>query len=372
MSPRERFLKTLRGEKADRVPIHLLGFNFPNWESIASLRDPARREIAERIFDQTIFTYDVPSYVNRYMVTPPQRIRVVRKIETEEGVTVVSEIDTPKGKLTAVTSRNRMSGNTTWTVKYPVESLEDIERIRSIPWELPKGLRPLDPDELPPDPLGRMVIYTRISSPFVCVAGMMRYEMFLELCATDLDLIKELTAECERRIMDVLEVLLSKPGIDVVWMGGCEWLTPPMASPRIYEELVQEQERRIISRVHAAGALAHIHCHGNVRSTIKLVLERGADYFEPVEPPPDGDITFAEAKKMVGGEMTLGGNIEVRLLEYGEPDEVEMAVKAAFEGGKERMVLQTTEGPLSPLMSERMRINYHRMIDVWEKLSKID
>ncbi len=369
MSPRERFLAALRGEKVDRVPIHLLGFNFSNREQVASLKDPARREIAERIFDQTIFIHSIPSYINRYLVTPPQRIRVVERREDENGLTLVSEIDTPKGRLKAVTSRNKISGNTTWTIKYPVEEMEDIEKIRSIPWELPERLKPLDPETLPPDPDGRRVIYAHISSPFVCVAGMMRYERFLELCATELNLIKELTEECKRRIMDVLDVLLSRPGIDVVWMGGSEWVTPPMGSPRLYEELVQNQEREIIERVHRSGALAHVHCHGNVRSIIELVVERGADYFEPVEPPPDGDITFSEAKKFAAGRMTLGGNIEVRILEYADEDTVERAVRAAFEGGKHRMVLQTTEGVLSPLMSERALANYHRLIDVWEKLS---
>ncbi|RKY05410.1 hypothetical protein DRP77_01000 [Candidatus Poribacteria bacterium] len=77
-------------------------------------------------------------------------------------------------------------------------------------------------------------------------------------------------------------------------------------------------------------------------------------------PDREAIASLAEAKKLVEGRMTLGGN------------EVERAVRAAFEGGKERMVLQTTEGPLAPLMSERMRINYRRMIDVWEELSEID
>jgi len=261
--------------------------------------------------------------------------------------------------------------STTWTIKYPVEDTEDIAKIRSIPWERPKNLSPFDVDTLPADADGRRIIFTRISSPFVCVAGMMKYEYFLTLCATELNLMKELTEECKVRILDVLDVLFTKPGIEVVWMGGCEWLTPPMGSPLLYEKLVQESEREIISRIHRAGALVHIHCHGNVRTTIQSVIARGADYFEPVEPPPDGDITFAEAKSIANGKMTLGGNIESRILECEGEEEVEKATRAAFDGGKQRMVLQTTEGPLTP-MNAQILANYHRMIDVWEELSAID
>ncbi|HIE03232.1 MAG TPA: hypothetical protein EYP61_00575 [Candidatus Latescibacteria bacterium] len=107
-------------------------------------------------------------------------------------------------------------------------------------------------------------------------------------------------------------------------------------------------------------------CHGNVRGTIESVVDRGADYLEPVEPPPDGDITMAEAKEVVRGRMTLGRNIEVRMLEFGDLEEVEAATRAAFEG------LRTTEGPIAPRMSDRMRANYHRMIDVWEELSPME
>ena len=366
MLPRERFLRALRGEPVDRVPLHVLGFNFRDEGQIEILEDPARREVAERIFPHTIWIDSVPSHINRYLVTPPQCIREVERREDRDGETTVREIDTPKGKLRAVTRRDRRT-LTVWTVKYPVEDMEDIRKIISVPWELPEDLAP--PGDLPPDVEGRRVVYTHISSPFVCVAGMMPYQDFLLLCATERNLVRELTEECKRRILSVLDVLLSRPGIDVVWMGGCEWLTPPMGSPELYEELVQGPEEEVISRIHRAGALVHVHCHGNVRSTIESVVDRGADYFEPVEPPPDGDITMAEAKEVVRGRMTLGGNVEVRVLEFGDLEEVEAATRAAFEGGRSRMVLQTTEGPIAPRMSERMRANYHRMIDVWEELS---
>lgn len=176
--------------------------------------------------------------------------------------------------------------------------------------------------------------------------------------------------------MSVLDVLFPKEGeegaqgIEYVWMGGSEWLTPPMGSPKLYEELVHDFERPIIERVHAAGAISHVHCHGNVRSTLETVIERGGDYFEPVEPPPDGDITFSEAKALAGGRITLGGNIEARVLENESADVVERAVRDAFEGGKDRMVLHNSAGPISAL-TQKALANYHRLVDVWEELSPI-
>jgi uroporphyrinogen-III decarboxylase len=364
MNPRQRILAVLRGEPADRVPLWLGGYRMPKPEET---EDPAVREMIERVNDQLHFPYQVNAHVNRWLVTPPQYIREVSREEKDGEETLTTEIDTPKGKLSSITGRNAMT-KTGWAIKYPVENLEDLEKLRSVPSELPPDIRPPDFADKRPDFDTKKIVSTHISSPFVCVAAAMSYEYFLELCITEPKLIKELTDLCLERILSRLDVVLSEKTIECVWMGGCEWVTPPMASPKIYEDLVQPYEKTIIDKCHEAGALVHVHCHGNVRSTIEMVVERGADFFEPVEPPPDGDITFAEAKEIVAGRMTLGGNIESRVLENESADRVEEAVRAAFEGGKERMVLEPTAGPVGPI-TPRMIENYHRMIDVWEELS---
>jgi uroporphyrinogen-III decarboxylase len=367
VNPRERLLAAIRGGAVDRVPLVLEGFHAACPQEVEA---GPKREILDRIGRETHFFVNPPFRGgNRYLMTPLHRMREVARHEENGSLIVTTEIDTPKGALTAVTGRNPLT-NTTWTVKYPVTSRQDIEKIRSVPWERPPGLAPPDLGDLPAAFAERGVVRAGVSSPFVCVAGMMSYEWFLELCATDLELIKELTAQCEERVLDVLEVILAGRSVEYVWVGGSEWVTPPMGSPRLYDELVQTFERRVIQRIHEGGAVSHIHCHGNVRHVLEMVIARGGDFFEPVEPPPDGDITFAEAKAVAGGRITLGGNIEARILENEGADAVERAVRAAFEGGKQRMVLQSTAGPLCA-MTPRMLENYHRMVDVWEELSEI-
>jgi len=367
MNPRQRLLAVMRAEAADRVPLVLAGLYQASPERV---EDPGKREILDRVGEHLHFRQSYPAYVNRYLVTPRQRIKDTERRSRNGEVVTTTEIDTPKGPLTAVASRNSTS-NTTWTLKYPVESLDDIERIRCVPWELPRGLAPPDLSSLPESFSKRGIIHTGVSSPFVCVAGMMPFQYFLELCVTEFDLIKELTRQCLDRILSILDVLLSENTVEYVWMGGSEWLTPPMGSPMLYEQLVHDFEQKVIQRIHAGGAISHIHCHGNVRSTLELAIQRGGDFFEPVEPPPDGDITFAEAKALAAGRITLGGNIEARLLENEDADTIEEATRRAFDGGKARMVLQTTAGPISD-MTARMIENYHRMIDVWEELSPIE
>ena len=366
MGPRERLLTTLRGGTADRVPLILEGFHYADRDEVT---EPAKRALLDRIFDQTHFFLGVNAQGNRLLMTPPQRLRRTRREESPTKVVDVVEIDTPRGPLTHVTGW--VAGtSTSWTLKYACASRDDIEKIRSIPWELPTGLTPPGQPPRPADFARRGIVRTSVSSPMVCVAGMMPFELFLELCATDLPLIKELTQQCLDRILSVLDVVLARGDIEYLWLGGCEWLTPPMGSPRLYAELVQPAEQQIIARAHAAGALAHVHCHGRVRQSLPLVIARGADFLEPMEPPPDGDITMADAKALAAGRLTLGGGVEARVLENEDVAAVERAVRAVFAGGSHRLVLQTSAGPLAA-MTPRMVANYHRLVDLWEELSPI-
>jgi len=370
MTPRERLLTTMRGGVADRVPLVLAGFQFPSHDALRPVDDPHRRQIAERVLDQMHFEVGVGSGVNRLLVTPPQRMRHEHR-ELGNGLREThGVIDTPKGELTFHT-RYDPAARTTWTLKYPCETPEDVAKIASVPWEMPPGVAPPDLDTLPPAFHRRGIVRATISSPFVCVAGMMPYQTFLMMCATELELVKELTEICRQRILAVLEVLFSQPGIEYVWIGGSEWVTPPMGSPALYDALVQEQEQSLIDFIHGhSDAVVHVHCHGHVRHAIGRCIERGADYTEPVEPPPDGDITMSEAKALAAGRITLGGNVEARVLCNESEDVTEQAVRAAFEGGKERFVLRPSEGP-SAVIGERECANWMKMVDVWEELSPI-
>jgi hypothetical protein len=129
MTPRSRFLNALTGAPTDRVPLLLDGFETADPAAIA---DPARRKIAERIAPETVFFHSVPSFINRYFITPPRRIRVVDRKSENGNEIVVKTIDTPKGNLTAITGRNPTT-RTEWTRfdRYPGNRLRNSKRRNS-------------------------------------------------------------------------------------------------------------------------------------------------------------------------------------------------------------------------------------------------
>ena len=72
----------------------------------------------------------------------------------------------------------------------------------------------------------------------------------------------------------------------------------------------------------------------------------GVDSIDPVEPLPQGDIEFGDAKRRAAGRLTLFGNIEFLDMETCAPDQVEAKVRHAIEdGGKAHTVLCTSAGP---------------------------
>ena len=112
MTPRQRLLATLRRREHDRVPLVLEGFLHASRDGVAAVADGLRREIAERVFEHSHFWVHCNAAVNRYLVTPGQRLREVSRTERDGEVTVVTEIDTPRGPLTAVTGHNRTTETT--------------------------------------------------------------------------------------------------------------------------------------------------------------------------------------------------------------------------------------------------------------------
>lgn len=389
MTPRERFLRVLKHQPADRVPLDIQGFNnhwsptvegwsdFPSTEELSQQDSPKILELYDRLKDKNTIQHCVPTWINRYLVTPPQRIEEVVTGEDSDARYFKRLIDTPKGPLTAQLKRSRDSYGMVWTLKYPVETLDDVKKIRSIPFELPEKLSPVDLKTLPEDPWGQRLTYAYATTPAICAAGMMGMENFLLHCALEPELIRELVDEALERILRILEFVLSNRSVDIVWIGGSEWLTPPMASPQMYDELIWQSEKKIADFAHKHGALVHLHCHGNIRSVLPKMIAAGADYTEPAEPPPDGDVTFAEAKRMAEGKIVLGGNIELHNIENSSREEVEKLVCSAFEGSafegrKSDMILATSAGSNRISFPENMIENYHTMIDVWEKMSLLD
>ena len=145
-------------------------------------------------------------------------------------------------------------------------------------------------------------------------------------------------------------------------LGGSEQCTPPMTSPRAFDEFVVPYDSQIIAKFKEYGVLASCHCHGKVSHALKGIMEAGYVGTDPVEPPPMGDVTFEQARKITGGNLTLFGNLEWSELDQSTPEQIKTRVREILSYGKERLVVSSSAGPICAMTPTQIA-NYYAWVD---------
>ena len=119
--------------------------------------------------------------------------------------------------------------------------------------------------------------------------------------------------------------------------------------------------------IRAAGGIALVHCHGRMGPVLEGFVRMHADALHPIEPPPMGDVTMAEAKRRVGNDLCIVGNVQEHDI-WTMPNTqfralVEETVRAGMVGG--RLILSPTATPFGwPTMPDLPRENWIAMLDV--------
>ena len=370
LTSRERLMRTIRGEPVDRVPIFppipwspwwkVEGTEPQGWQAEPSFT--AVRELVEEHCDSFAHPRGLGGlFDRRFLLIPGEHVEVTGREQVNGRHRVTYAVHTPRGDLT--TTEDTVEGiHTTYYVEPLLKDKQDVERLLSVPFRFdPPDLAPFLEDQ---ERLGEAgVTQIGVSTPLVCVSRMFHFDQFLEWCASENALIERLIDIACERTAAKLSYLLEKGVGPVFWFGGSEQATPPMMSPRLYDQFVVKYDGRLWDMVHEHGGYVHCHCHGKIRGIFDRLLEMGADTLDPVEPPPDGDIEMAEAKRWAKGRMVLMGNIEFRKLEFAEPDEIEELVRRAIvEGGREHCMLYPSATAIAPL-SARHRDNAIRYIE---------
>jgi len=365
LTHRDRILRSARGESVDRVPISPpIPFDPIAWDEGGPHQhreaDPLWHEVAKLCAEHCDCLVNIPGPVGRlfdrrFLLTPAQYIEQLPPEQDGEWRVIRHVIRTPQGDLTT-TDYHQPGVATSWYVEPLVKTVEDAEALLSVPYEFeqPDLSTCLEFMERVGD---RAVTQVGVSTPLVSVSRLMHFDQLLLWCHTENELIHRLIATMCERVRLGLEYVLEAGLGPVVWVGGSEQATPPMMGPEMYDEFVTAYDSRLMDVVHSHGALVHVHCHGKISGILDRLLDMGVDMLDPVEPPPDGDITMAEAKRRTNGRLTLLGNIEFRELEFATPARIDGLVRAAIvDGGPHRVHLYPSATPIEPL-TERYRDN---------------
>lgn len=144
------------------------------------------------------------------------------------------------------------------------------------------------------------------------------------LMKSDPGLLKEMIAWYGEFELAVAKAMIDE-GADIIGAGES---VSYFMSPKTFREYILPIEKEIFGKIHDYGAPVLIHCCGNVPQCIGFASEAipgGAINF-------DYQVSLAKAKKQIGHNVTIMGNLDCnRLLHMGSEEDVMKACKTAIE-----------------------------------------
>jgi hypothetical protein len=388
MTRRERLMATLRGEPVDRPPVSFYeigGFlidpadpdpynvyNSPDWQPLLALAEEhtdiirLMSPVRDRSIDPTGSAVGARWHEFFKECTQDDgETRITRTVLTVAGRT-----------LTQVTKRERQI-NTVWTVEHLLKNADDVRAYLTIPDEVFAERIDTAPLEAEETTLGdRGIVMVDTEDPLCAAAALFSLEDYTVLAFTEPGLFHQLLEKMARRIQQrTADVSRRFPGR--LWrIYGPEYASEPYLPPRLFDEYVVRYVAPMIHKIHAHGGYARIHCHGRLRNILDLITGMGADALDPIEPPPQGDMTLHEVRQRHGGQLVLFGNLEIADIEMlPTPRFSELVKRALHEGtaGTGRgFVLLPSAGPYGRNLSPVTLRNYETMVrlaEAWQRYS---
>ena len=209
--------------------------------------------------------------------------------------------------------------------------------------------------------------------PMYHINALIGSELFAIWTVDERELIRELIETTYIRTRDFLKQQLAAGVGPLFGYVGPELCIPPLQSPQDFREFVVEYDRRLIDLIHDAGGICWVHGHGKMGPVLEMFVEMGCDALNPIEPPPMGDVTLAQAKARVGDRMALEGNIQQGDLYRVRPERIEELVRTAIReaGPGGGFVLCPTSSPWQSASVDQTVIdNYTALVEAGLKYGR--
>jgi uroporphyrinogen-III decarboxylase len=273
-----------------------------------------------------------------------------------------SVIETPLGDLETATRRTNI---TSARMVFACETADDIEKLLSIPYEPPvvdatEFLAYRDKiggDGLPTVGFANIgaVPATYFSPVDYCLLWIEARDAFMEL----------LRVAAERFYPWVEQCCLA--GVDVFRCVGGEYASTQLG-PEAFDLTMRDFDRPMVDIMHEHGAVCYYHNHGVMDEFLESLADIGIDFLDPLETPPWGDVTLAEAKARIGDRVCLVGNFDdMEVIEKvdGAPMD-QLAEERILEGGPDGFCLG---GTASGTYTEIAAANFVRMVEVSKRMA---
>jgi len=375
MTGKERLMATLRGERVDRAPVCFYELNgldqnegnadpyhiyaHPSWRPLLELT----RERTDRIVMRGMrFQRSGPSVLDE-LTTRREHI-------DDDGTRhTITEIRAGDRVLTSRAQRNP-DVDTVWTTEHLLKDEDDLRAWLALPEDGDIGAPDFRHFADAEARLGGTGIVMIDTADALChVAPLFSMEDYTVIALTEQALFHRALERAQAALLRRVEaVARGWPGR--LWrIVGPEYAVPPYLPPRLYEEYVVRYDRPLIDIIHKYGGYARLHQHGRCRDVLDMTARTGCMGIDPIEPPPQGDVTLDYVRQRYGDRWVLFGNLELSDIELLDERDFARKARAALEEGTggRGFVLMPSASPIGRVLSDRALNNYRKMIEVHEE-----
>jgi len=188
-----------------------------------------------------------------------------------------------------------------------------------------RRLKDLLEDEVP--------VLTSLKGPFSLASFLRGIDGFLEDLLSDPRRAKEFLWLATENQVGYAEAIVKAGGIPFI---GDPVASGSLISPEMFREFVRPYLAQLVRSVHGLGAKAGLHICGETKRLLADMVATGADFLSVDE------MDLALARKEVGDNMVLMGNVSTKLLLEGTPEQVSTAAKECRERGGQRIILSSS------------------------------
>ena len=191
-------------------------------------------------------------------------------------------------------------------------------------------------------------------------------EDYTVLAFTENELFHRLLEKIARSLHDrTAQVAREFPGH--LWrIYGPEYASEPYLPTRLFEEYCVTYTQPMVAMIQRHGGYARLHCHGRIRNLLPHFVRMGCAATDPIEPPPQGDITLAEVRRQYGKDLVLFGNLESSDIETLAPAAFEKIVRQSLRDGTagegRGFVLMPSACPYGRTITASTMANYETMV----------
>lgn len=361
MTSRERRMCVFRREKPDRAPVKVWGVE-PGVQVVHASYQPLVDYALEKT--DLVGSWSLPGGL---FLSASQNVA----LRTQERPSVhanyrerVTIVETPQGPLSRIDAYST-AGLPGRCLEYLIETPEDARRFLSMPFVPVRGNCSsfFERDQQMGE---RGIVIVGFQHAMYSINAQMGSTTFALWSVERRALLVELIEMMQERCVDYVRYLLDQGVGPVFGYVGPELCIPPLQSVKDFRELSLKYDRQIVNLIHSRGGFVWCHCHGKMGPVLEDFADLGVDVLNPIEPPPMGDITIAEAKRWVGRRMALEGNIEKGEFYTATAERMRALVRQAVEEGAPGggfILCPTSSFQEWPVCSETVFRNFRVFID---------